>query len=400
MGAISLVGAAAAAYPRGQRRTAAVARRARGGGDFYNTLGVSRSASEKEIKTAFRKLARQYHPDVNKEAGAQEKFQEIAKAYEVLSDAQKRQRYDQFGEAGVSGMGGPGGPGMSGVSLDDILGDMFGSFFGGAPGGMDGMGGMGGMGGRGRRQRSNTGPAKGSDLQTEVTIPFNLACFGGERTVAVNRQEVCQPCGGSGRKPGGKTAGCRQCGGKGVVLQVMQTPLGVMQTQQVCPACGGNGVDPASLCSECKGQCTRPQKKEISVKVPAGCDEGNQLRVRGEGDKGSRGGPAGDMYIVIKVEKSPDFTRDQFDIYTEAEITAFDAILGTIIKVKTIDGNAEIKVPAGTQPETRMRIRSRGVPKLGQSDKRGDHYITMKVKVPKNLDQKDLELVEALRDSH
>lgn len=393
-GAAGLAGATAAVCRHG-RRARAVARQARGGGDFYGTLGVSRSASEKEIKTAFRKLARQYHPDVNKEPGAQEKFQEIAKAYEVLSDSQKRQRYDQFGEAGVEGMG-AGGPGVAGMDLNDILGDVFGSFFG-QQGGMGG--GFGGMGGRGR-QRSSTGPTKGSDLQAELTIPFQVACFGGERTVQVSRQETCDACGGTGRKPGQAASNCRTCNGAGVTLQVMQTPLGVMQTQQVCPDCGGSGIDPSSLCGVCRGKCTTTQRKELSVNVPAGCDEGNQLRVRGEGDKGARGGPPGDMYIVVKVEKSSDFVRDQFDIYSEAEISVYDAILGTSVKVTTIDGAAEIKVPAGTQPETRMRIRSRGVPKLGRPDQRGDHYITMKVRVPKNLSDDQRDKVESLRTEH
>eukprot|EP00440_Ansanella_granifera_P007458 gb/GFBE01008074.1/.p1 GENE.gb/GFBE01008074.1/~~gb/GFBE01008074.1/.p1 ORF type:complete len:468 (+),score=91.88 gb/GFBE01008074.1/:1-1404(+) len=369
-------------------RRGAVARRA---GDYYEVLGVSKGANEREIKSAFRKLARQWHPDVNKEPGAQEKFQEIAKAYEVLSDSQKRQRYDQFGEAGVSGMGG--GPDISGMNLDDILGDVFSQFFSGSAG----MGGMGGMGGR--RRGAPKGPQKGSDLQCEVEFPFEVACFGGDRPVQVRREETCETCTGSGIKKGAeKNKTCRGCQGSGVTVQVMQTPLGVMQTQQVCPSCNGSGIEPSATCPDCRGKGTRPEVKEVTVKVPAGCDDGNQLRVRGEGDKGTKGGPAGDLYIAVKVQPSREFQREGYDIYNEKPISVFDAMLGTTVTVKTIDGDAEIKVPAGTQPETRMRIRNRGVPKLGRGGERGDHYITMKIEVPKKLTESQQKLVSQLKE--
>jgi len=256
------------------------------------------------------------------------------------------------------------------------------------------MGGMGGMGGRRQRQ---SGPQKGADLQLEVTIPFLTACFGGEVKVDIRREEVCSTCSGTGTKPGASQTQCRQCGGTGTVLQVMQTPFGVMQTQQVCPACNGSGVDPSSLCGSCGGKGTTPARQEVTVKVPAGCNTGNQLRLRGEGDKGSKKGPSGDLYIGVKVENSNDFQREDFDIYTESTVDVFDAILGTSIKVKTIDGDAEIKVPKGTQPETRLRIRGRGVPKLGKPQERGDHYITVKVNIPRNLSSDDEEKVMELR---
>lgn len=392
--AAATVTAAAARWRGGRRSSAAVARRARGGAeDYYQVLGLSRSCTEKEVKANFRKLARQYHPDVNKEPGAQEKFQSIARAYEVLQDAQKRQRYDQFGEAGVSGgMGGGGGPDLSGMNLEDILGDVFGSFFGGG----GGMGGMGGMGGRGRRGVPQ-GPQKGSDLQSEVTFPFEVACFGGERKIQVRREETCQPCTGSGIRAGAGASKCSQCNGMGVVVQVMQTPLGVMQTQGVCPACTGGGIDPSAFCSSCRGKGTKPEVKEVTVKVPAGCNQGNQLRVRGEGDKGQKSGPAGDLYIAVSVNSSTDFEREGFDIYTESNLNIFDAMLGTTLNVKTIDGDAEIKVPAGTQPETRMRIRGRGVPKLGKPNERGDHYVTIKVTVPRSLNSEQTKLVQELK---
>lgn len=371
-----------------------IARRARGGGqDFYEVLGVARGASEKDIKSAFRKLARQWHPDVNKEPGAQEKFQQIAKAYEVLSDSQKRQRYDQFGEAGVEGFG-RGGPDISAMNLEDILGDVFSQFFsGGMPGG------MGGMGGRGSRGRQQTGPQKGADLQCEVEFPFQTACFGGDKTVQVRREESCQECTGSGVKPDAGVSQCRQCNGSGVTVQVMTTPLGVMQTQQVCPSCTGTGIDPSALCSTCRGKGTKPEVKEVTVKVPAGCADGNQLRVRGEGDKGSKGAPAGDLYIAVKVQPSNEFLREGFDISTESSVNVCDAMLGTSVTVRTIDGDAEIKVPAGTQPETRMRIRNRGVPKLGKRGERGDHYVTIKVEVPRVLSADQKQKVKELRES-
>mmetsp|Transcript_98818 Transcript_98818/g.258138 ORF Transcript_98818/g.258138 Transcript_98818/m.258138 type:complete len:600 (+) Transcript_98818:67-1866(+) len=260
-----------------------------------------------------------------------------------------------------------------------------------------GMGGMGGMGGRQRQQQQQRGPAKGSDLQCDVEFPFATACFGGEVPVSIRREEPCSTCDGKGIKKDATSSSCRQCGGQGVVLQVMQTPLGVMQTQQVCPACQGSAIDPSCLCGSCRGKGTKTEGKEVSVKVPPGCDNGNQLRVRGEGDRGTRGGPAGDLYIAVKVAGSSEFQREGFDIYTESSVSAWDAMLGTQVVVKTIDGNAEIKIPGGTQPETRMRIRGRGVPKLGKPGERGDHYVTMKVDIPKSLSSEQAEKVKLLQ---
>jgi len=214
--------------------------------------------------------------------------------------------------------------------------------------------------------------------------------------VSVRREEACDTCEGNGRKKGAKKSDCAQCGGQGVVLQVMQTPLGTMQSQSVCPSCQGSGVDPNSLCAECRGTGTRPETKEVTVKFPAGCNTGNQLRVRGEGDKGQKGGPPGDLYISVKVRDSTDFQREGFDIYTEGSISCFDAILGTTLEVRTVDGTSEIKVPAGIQPGTQMRLKGRGVPKLGKSD-RGDHYVQVQVEVPRNLNTDQLEKVKTLR---
>jgi len=234
-------------------------------------------------------------------------------------------------------------------------------------------------------------------MGSEIQISFEEACFGGEHTMSVRREETCTDCSGSGFKKGAGRSSCKTCGGSGVTMQVMQTPFGVMQTQQACPTCGGSGIDPSALCQSCRGKCTRPEIKEVKVKIPAGCNSGNQLRVRGEGDKGQKGGPAGDLYIAVAVKPSSEFEREGFDIYTESSISVFDAMLGSTMVVKTIDGDAEIRVPGGTQPETRMRIRGRGVPRLGKKGERGDHYITIKVTVPRQLDGEQRKLVEELQ---
>eukprot|EP00927_Polykrikos_kofoidii_P018727 TRINITY_DN18714_c0_g1_i1.p1 TRINITY_DN18714_c0_g1~~TRINITY_DN18714_c0_g1_i1.p1 ORF type:complete len:479 (-),score=77.83 TRINITY_DN18714_c0_g1_i1:267-1703(-) len=370
-----------------------VVRRARQGSeDYYQVLGVSRNASEKELKQAFRKLARQYHPDVNKESGSQEKFQNIARAYEILGDPQKRQQYDQFGEAGVSSMGN--GPDIASMNLEDIFGDVFGSFFGG---GMSNFVGTGGMRGQQVRQM---GPKKGADLQSEVEFAFEVACFGGEQQLQLRREETCTVCSGKGLKPGLSAASsrCKVCNGKGFTVQVMQTPLGVMQTQRPCSACGRSGIDSSSLCGTCGGRGTRSEVKSVAVKVPAGCADGNTLRVREEGDKGQRGGQPGDLYITVKVRPSEKFVREGFDVYTEEIVSVFDVMLGTVITVKTLDGTSEVKVPAGTQPETRLRLRGFGVPRLGRPGERGDHYIIIKVQVPKALGEEQQRLIMDIKN--
>ncbi|CAK0836043.1 unnamed protein product [Prorocentrum cordatum] len=346
------------------------------------------------------------------EPGAEQKFQEIAKAYEVLQDPQKRQMYDQFGEAGVNGMGGGGGPGgmggMGGMGLEDLLSSMFGGARQGGrrappragpcapPGRWHGWHGRHGRHGRHARPPEKD-PRSAEGLRFAVRggsgLPVGLLRRGEEGSAG---EEVCGTCEGAGRKKGSTKSQCAQCYGQGVVIQAVQTPLGTMQSQSVCPSCQGSGVDPASLCSNCRGTGTRPETKEVTVKFPPGCNTGNQLRVRGEGDKGQKSGPPGDLYISVKVRDSSDFQREAFDIYTEGSISCFDAILGTTLEVKTIDGVSEIKVPPGIQPGTQMRLKGRGVPKLGKTD-RGDHYVQVQVEVPRNLSADQLEKVKALR---
>lgn len=318
---------------RGRTRSSLLAQRI---ADYYEILGVSRSAHEREIKACFRKLARKYHPDVNNDPGALEKFQEIAKAYEILSDASKREQYNRFGEGAVSSSA---GPDLSSMDLNDILGDVFNSFYNGSPGGP------------GVRARAKTakprGAKKGADLQCKIEVPFDLACFGGSHTIQVQREETCKSCGGHGITPDvSKHQRCPKCNGTGSIAQVMQTPLGVMQTQLVCPKCGGTGIDPAACCSSCGGKGTQTRAVEISVNIPAGCNMGSQLRIKGEGDKGVRGGPPGDLYITLKVSSSREFVRDGTDVYNEKVISVFDAMLGTLVRVNTVDGFADIE--AGT----------------------------------------------------
>mmetsp|Transcript_49756 Transcript_49756/g.93279 ORF Transcript_49756/g.93279 Transcript_49756/m.93279 type:complete len:261 (-) Transcript_49756:37-819(-) len=249
----------------------------------------------------------------------------------------------------------------------------------------------------GMRGRPRRGPQRGSDLRIEVEVPFEVACFGGETLVQVQREEACTRCAGLGVKSGMSNVKCSQCNGSGVTVQVMSTPLGVMQTQQVCASCGGNGTDPSAVCSECNGKGTRPEVKEVAVKVPGGCATGNQLRMRGEGDKGAKGGPPGDLYIAVRVEESQDFVREAFDIYNEQHIRIFDAVLGASVVVKTLDGDAEIKVPAGTQPETKLRIKGRGAVKLGREGERGDHYVVIKVDVPRDLSPEQQQKIRELQ---
>jgi len=356
--------------------------------DLYDDLGIGRGADEREIKTAFRKKARECHPDVNDSPEATEQFQKIQRAYEILGDPEQRARYDQFGEAAFEpGQGGYGGAGMN-VDLSDI----FDSFFGG------GMGG-GPAGGGGRRRASN-GPIAGDDLRVDLTIDFKTAVFGGEESVQIRHTETCEPCDGSGAKAGSGPTTCGTCGGTGMVTQVSRTPFGAMQMQTVCPACGGSGTVISDPCGTCGGQGVQEKSKNVKVSVPCGVSDGNKLRVKGEGDAGRRGGPAGDLYIFLTVTPDVRFERDGRDISSVQRISYIDAILGRQIGVDTVDGKVDIDVPAGTQPGTRLRIRERGAPALGRAQDRGDHYVLVKVDIPKQLgseEEKLLKKLDALR---
>lgn len=362
--------------------------------DFYQILGLSRDADLKTIKSAYRKKAREFHPDANPGKDTTEQFQEINRAYEVLSDPNLKKKYDMYGAAGVGTSaasdqtaGSPFGGG-AGFGQEVDLGDIFDTFFGG------GMGG----GGRGRGGARTRGPVAGDDLRFDLEIDFKTAVFGGEEKVRIRHLEKCDTCSGDGVKPGSKVSTCSVCGGMGVTMQVTRTPLGNFQTQQACAACRGTGQKVEEYCGTCSGQGLNSKTKQIKVTVPPGVESGNKLRVRGEGDAGPNGGPAGDLYIFLRVKEDPIFRREGPEIYSDANISYLDAILGADIKTPVVDGEVTIKVPPGTQPGQVMRLRGNGAPRLGNADSRGDHYVTMNVEIPTDLSKEEKELVQKLKD--
>jgi molecular chaperone DnaJ len=306
-----------------------------------------------------------------------------------------------FGEQGIGTSaasdqtaGSPFGGGGFGQEVD--LGDIFDSFFGGGGGGMGGMGGPGGGAG-GARTRTR-GPVVGDDLRFDLEIDFKAAIFGGEEKVRIRHLENCDTCTGDGVKPGSKISTCGTCGGSGVTVQVTRTPLGNFQTQQTCPACRGTGQKVEEYCGTCGGQGLNQKTKQIKVTVPAGVEDGNKLRVRGEGDAGPNGGPAGDLYIFLRVKEDSNFRREGPEIYSEESISYIDAILGSSIKTPVVDGEVTIKVPPGTQPGQVMRLKGNGAPRLGNPTQRGDHYVTVKVQIPIDLSKEEEELIGQLKD--
>ena len=334
--------------------------------------------------------------DANPNEDTTEKFQEVNRAYEVLRDPDLKKKYDMFGEQGIgtsaasdSTAGSPFGGGF-GQEVD--LGDIFDSFFGG---GMGGPGGMGG-GGRGRGARTR-GPVVGDDLRFDLEIDFKTAVFGGEEKVRIRHLEKCDTCTGDGVKPGSKVSTCTSCNGSGVTVQVTRTPLGNFQTQQTCPTCRGTGQKVDEYCGTCGGQGLNQKTKQIKVTIPPGVENGNKLRVRGEGDAGPNGGPAGDLYIFLRVKEDDTFRREGPEIYSEENISYVDAILGNSIKTPVVDGEVTIKVPPGTQPGQVMRLKGNGAPRLGNPTQRGDHYVTMNVEIPKEISKEEKELIEKLK---
>jgi molecular chaperone DnaJ len=353
--------------------------------DYYARLGVSRNAAADEIRRAFRQKARMLHPDVNKAPNAKEEFQKLSEAYEVLSDENLRKRYDMFGEAGVKGAAASSGGGPTGFAdFADLggLGDIFDQFFGGA------------ASGRARARRS--GPEPGEDLRLDLEIDFEKAIFGGEEKIRISHLETCETCSGSGMRPGSSPRMCTMCGGAGVVTQVARTPLGAFQSTQTCPNCRGAGEVVDEYCGTCGGRGRVQTQKQLMLTIPAGVDDGSRLRVRSEGDAGTRGGPPGDLYVYIKVRPHPEFRREDLDIYSECTVSYLDAILGRRIRVNTIHGPVEVSLPPGTQPGTVLRIADKGVPKLGSPTRRGHHYLTIKVSIPKQLSDAERKLIEEL----
>lgn len=350
--------------------------------DYYEVLGVQKNASDDELKKAYRVLAKKYHPDMNpgdKEAEA--KFKEASEAYGVLSDPDKRAQYDRFGHAAFENGGG--GSGFSGFSdMGDIFssfGDIFGDLFG--------------MGGGSRR--SYNGPQKGTNLHSVITIAFDEAVFGTKKELNIDAKETCTECNGSGAKKGTTPQTCSQCGGKGQVVFQRQSLFGMTQSVQACPQCRGTGKIVKEKCTVCYGEGYVSRKKKIEVDVPAGIDGGQSIRLTGQGDPGTNGGPRGDLLVEIRVKDHPIFQRDGMDLYSNVPLQFTKAALGGDIRIKTIDGEVVYTVAPGTQTDTRVRFRGKGVPSLRNSSQRGDHYVTFVVQVPNTLTKEQRELLEA-----
>jgi len=348
--------------------------------DYYEILGVSRDAGKEDIKRAYRRLARKYHPDVNKEPGAEEHFKEINRAYEILSEPETRNRYDRFGEAGVSG-------GAAGFDPDNMGGfaDIFETIFSG----------FGGMGGQATARR-RTGPTRGEDLRLDFRLKFREAVFGGEKEIRIRHLETCQTCKGSGARPGTGSRTCTTCNGTGQVRRATRTPFGTFAQVSVCPTCDGAGEVIEEKCDVCGGSGRRQETKKLKITIPAGVDNGMKLRVAREGDAGLKGGPPGDLFVYLTVENDGEFQREGNDIKSDITISYIQAILGCTIKVNTVDGQEDLTIPAGTQPNTVLILENKGVPKLGNPVSRGDHRITVKISIPTRVTGEERELLEKL----
>ena len=361
--------------------------------DYYEVLGVSKDADAKEIKKAYRKLAMKYHPDKNPgDKAAEEKFKEINEAYEVLSDEEKRSTYDRFGHDGLNGQAGfGGGQGFGGFGgsggfggFEDIFGDIFGS----------GFGGFGGSGGSSRRR----GPRRGADIRQSVTIKFEEAAFGKILKVKINRSEECDECHGSGAKPGTTKKTCPTCHGSGTVQSVQRTPFGNIASQRTCSTCNGEGEINESPCNKCHGKGSVRKTKTIEVDIPAGIDDGQMIKLSGQGEVGEKGGPRGDLYIVVNVQKHEIFTREGYDVYIEMPIRFTQAALGDKLEVPTLDGKVSYNLPEGTQTGTVFRLREKGIPKL-RSNSRGDQYVKVIIDTPKKLNDEQKELLRKFDES-
>ncbi|MRG86646.1 molecular chaperone DnaJ [Salinibacillus xinjiangensis] len=346
--------------------------------DYYEVLGVSKDASKDEIKKSYRKLARKYHPDVSKEPDAADKFKEVKEAYEVLSDQQKRAQYDQFGHAGANA----GGQGFGGFGAEDFggFGDIFDMFFGG-----------------GGRRRDPNAPRKGADLQYTMDLEFEEAIFGKETDIKIPKEETCETCNGSGAKAGSKPETCSHCQGSGQLNQEQNTPFGRIVNRRVCHYCEGTGQIVKDKCRTCGGAGKVKKHKKIHINIPAGIDNGQQIRVAGQGEPGVNGGPSGDLFVVARVRPHEFFDREGDDIHCELPLTFAQAALGDEIEVPTVHGRVKLKIPAGTQTGTHFRLRGKGAPNVHGQGK-GDQHIRVRVMTPKKLTDRQKELLREFNE--
>ena len=347
--------------------------------DYYEVLGVDRGADDATIKKAYRQLAKKYHPDMNPgDKEAERKFKEASEAYAVLSDAEKRRQYDQFGHAAFEQCGaGAGGFDFSGADMGDIFGDIFGDLFGG---------------GRSSR-RTNNGPMKGANVRASVRITFEEAVFGCEKQLDLNLKDECKTCHGTGAKPGTSPETCPKCGGKGQVVYTQQSLFGMVRNVQTCPDCNGTGKIVRDKCPDCRGTGYISERKKISVSIPAGIDNGQSIRIREKGEPGVNGGPRGDLLVEVQVSRHPIFQRQDMNIFSTAPITFAQAALGGEVRINTVDGDVLYEVKPGTQTDTKVRLKGKGVPSLRNKSVRGDHYVTLVVQVPTKMNEEAKELL-------
>ncbi len=354
--------------------------------DLYEVLGIDRNADEATIKKAYRKLAKKYHPDVNPgDKDAEQKFKEATNAYAILSDPEKRRQYDQFGHAafenggaGGGGFGGFGGFDFNSADMGDIFGDIFGDLFGG-----------------GRSRRTQNGPMRGANLRARINITFEEAVFGCEKELEITLKDTCETCHGTGAKPGTSPVTCPRCHGEGQIVTTSQSMFGMVRNVQTCPDCHGTGKIIKEKCPDCRGTGYISSRKKIQVSVPAGIDDGQSIRIREKGEPGINGGPRGDLLVEVSVARHPIFQRQDMNIFSTAPITFAQAALGGEVKISTVDGDVVYEVKPGTQTDTRIRLKGKGVPSLRNKNVRGDHYVTLVVQVPTKLNER---AKEALRE--